>query len=338
MILTPCRVRSSVVTDLLNISMNLSNSTAASIIFGIILSMGAQSALAVPATKVFLNGAPTPVFFNDGDSFRVLAGPHKGTRARMKGFNTLETYGPVHKWGGWHYKELYVNSKMGTLNARNGVWHCSSKTFERDGYGRILWHCPGLARDQVRRGYAHAMTVTDEAADAELLKAQADAMKNKRGMWALGTPEYVLTSLHSFDEPRAKKGKNYNRVVSTRDGHSAKWLHDEIYPECSEVCRTAHEVEQSLISSAAKKLIDEGHTALSSFDPARLERLVGDYARLGYWPKIKDSAEVQSLLEERLPPMREEGAFGNAAAEKESCNIYVKFKRRYGNTRAECLR
>ena len=310
------------------------------LICGIGLTFGGQTAQAIPATKVFLNGIPTPVFFNDGDSFRVLAGRHKNTRARMKGFNTLETYGPVHRWGNWHFKELYVNSKMGTLNARNGIWHCTSKTFERDGYGRILWHCPGLALDQVRRGYAHAMTVTDQAANSDLLKAQHDAMKNRRGMWAHGVPNYILTSLHSFDESRAKKGKNYNRVVSALDGHSAKWLHDDVYPECTEVCRKVRHVEQTAITSAAKQLLDDvdSHEILRNFDPARLERLVGDFARLGYFPKLKDAEQVQTFLQERLPTMRDDGKFGTSAEKEESCNIYVKFKRRYGSTRAECLR
>ena len=70
------------------------------------------TAVAEPASQVFLNGVPTPVFFNDGDSFRILEGPLKGTKARLAGFNTLESYGPVHQWGGWHAKELYAIAKM----------------------------------------------------------------------------------------------------------------------------------------------------------------------------------------------------------------------------------
>ena len=44
----------------------------------LMLCVGA-SAQAEVATRVFLNGSVTPVYFNDGDSFRVLAGPLKGT-------------------------------------------------------------------------------------------------------------------------------------------------------------------------------------------------------------------------------------------------------------------
>ncbi len=99
------------------------------------------TAMAEPAAMVFINGTPTPVFFNDGDSFRVTEGSLSGAKTRLAGFNTLESHGPVHQWGNWHFKELYANAKMATLNARRGVWHCQSKDMKRDGYGRILLHC-----------------------------------------------------------------------------------------------------------------------------------------------------------------------------------------------------
>ena len=56
---------------------------------------------------------------------------------------------------------------MATLNARWGVWHCTSD-LSRDGYGRILWDCPDLAVDHLSKGLAHAMNVDDEPARAEL--------------------------------------------------------------------------------------------------------------------------------------------------------------------------
>ena len=71
-----------------------------------------------PQTMVFLNGKAVPVFFNDGDSFRVLSGSMKGSKARLAGFNTLESHGPVHSWGDWTVKEMYVLAKMATLHAR----------------------------------------------------------------------------------------------------------------------------------------------------------------------------------------------------------------------------
>jgi len=205
--------------------------------FGVVLGVAALLLAARvdarPASRVFLNGVPTPVYFNDGDSFSVLGGAHEGSKARLSGFNSLESFGGVHRWGSWSAQELYVNSKMATLNGRRGVWHCYSD-LKRDGYGRILWHCPDLALDNLRKGLAHAMTITAEPAAPELIEAQRLAQLEKRGMWAHGVPKYIVTSTHSNDEGYA--GKTYNRLISTEDGHSEQWLHNDNYKECEEVC------------------------------------------------------------------------------------------------------
>ena len=127
-------------------------------------------ASAEPRTRVVVNGEPAPVFFNDGDSFRVLDGKLEGTKARLMGFNTLESFGPVHQWGDWTHKELYVLAKMATLNGRRGGWRCDSD-LDRDTYGRALFDCPQLVLDQLRKGLAHTMTVTAESAAAPLVAA-----------------------------------------------------------------------------------------------------------------------------------------------------------------------
>lgn len=193
----------------------------------------AIDAAARPASRVFLNGVPSPVYFNDGDSFTVLGGPLAGSKARLAGYNTLETFGPCHRWGTWTTHELYINSKMATLNARRGVWRCTSD-MKRDGYGRILWDCPDLATDQIRKGLAHAMTVTAQPSPERYLVAQRLAVAERRGMWAHGVPSYVMTSNHSNDE--GYEGTTYNRLVSVEDGHSEKWKHSDIYKECQDVC------------------------------------------------------------------------------------------------------
>lgn len=290
-------------------------------------------------SRVYLNGVPTPVHFNDGDSFRVLAGEHKGTRARLAGFNTLETFGPVHRWGTWHEKELYVISKLGTLNARQGVWRCETKTFEKDTYGRILWHCRDLAIDQIRRGLAHALSVSYEPSDPELIAAQQDAIQNRRGMWAHGVPEYVLTSLHSASEGGGRDGRTYNRLVSSRDGHSAKWQHDNSYGECEWVCRQEMKVSQKLVKNAVEEIIVDpeiGGEALKLGDK-KLTQIVGDYARLGYFGGVDDD-EVAAGLEKKLLSLKEAGELGDRNATTGSCSLYVVFERRYGPTRPGCLK
>ncbi len=188
---------------------------------------------AKPEARVFLNGRPTPVYFNDGDSFTVLEGPIKGTKARLSGFNTLESFGPAHRWGTWDPHELYVIAKQAALNARQGEWHCESD-MNKDGYGRILWHCEDLILDDIRKGLAHAMTVTAEPASPKQLEMQKLAQGEKRGMWAKGIPPFILTSLHSADEGAG--AETYNRLISTADGHTEKWKHQDIYQDCQWVC------------------------------------------------------------------------------------------------------
>ncbi len=288
---------------------------------------------AEPVSKVFIDGAPTPVYFMDGDSFRVLTGPLAGRNARLAGFNTLESYGPVHRWGGFHAKELYHNAKLATYNGRKGIWRCFDM-HEEDVYGRILLWCPDLAVDQVRRGLAHAMSATPEPAKPMLIEAQADAIKHRRGMWAHGVPQYVLTSLHSINEP-GSKDYAYNRLVSTIDGHSAKWTHQEPYAECQWVCRTERVVDEALVAAAAKQVeVDLAGTVQAK--GAALQTLVGDYARLGYFSGLDDEVQA-SALSTLLDEYFAEGRLGPREELQGACNLFVLFERRYGPGRAECL-
>jgi endonuclease YncB( thermonuclease family) len=145
--------------------------------------LGALPASAEPASKVFINGRATPVYFNDGDSFKPMAGPYKGSQSRLAGYNTLESFGPVHSWGGWSEKEMWVIAKLATKHAQKGVWHCETDG-KKDGYGRLLMMCKDLAKSHIENGFAMAMSVNEDPADPELVAAQAEAIKNKRGMWA----------------------------------------------------------------------------------------------------------------------------------------------------------
>jgi endonuclease YncB( thermonuclease family) len=294
---------------------------------------------AEPATRVYLNGVPAPVFFNDGDTFRVLAGQHRGMRARLAGFNTLETFGPVHRWGDWHEKELYAISKMATLNARQGVWHCETKEFDTDTYGRVLWFCRDLALDMIRRGYAHALSIDYTPGDEEFLAAQREAIENRRGMWAHGVPNYLVTSLHSISEGGGRDGKTYNRLVSTWDGHSAKWQHTESYGECEWVCRKERNASIEQVKEAVEELIVDpkiGADALQ-LGEKKLLQIVGDYAWLGYFGGVEDQKLVEGIAE-RLDEMIAAKKLGDESSGVGSCGLYVDFERRYGMTRAKCLK
>ena len=67
---------------------------------------------------------------------------------------------------------------MGTYNAREGVWYVLRISVPT--YGRYLWVCPDVIGDQIKKGYAHAMSVTAEPAHPDAVAAQQDAIKNQR--------------------------------------------------------------------------------------------------------------------------------------------------------------
>jgi endonuclease YncB( thermonuclease family) len=297
---------------------------------------GASNAAAETATRVFLNGIPTPVYFNDGDSFRVLAGKLKGSKARLAGFNTLESYGPVHQWGTWSRHELSRYASLGTLNARKGVWRCTSD-MDKDVYGRILWDCPDLAVDQVHKGLAHAMTVTEDPADARLLVAQADAIANRRGMWAHGAPDFVLTSLHSTTENWGDK-KPYNRQVSSKDGHSWKFLHDHAIAECQSMCTPAKDPNAETIRAKAAALLADPalQAGLEGLTVESLADLITGFVTGGILGKLPKE-DTRYTLETALTRAISEGSLSESD-KPASCMVYVAFKRRYGATRAKCLR
>ncbi|MBU0550700.1 hypothetical protein KKF91_14430 [Myxococcota bacterium] len=297
-----------------------------------------SAAHAEPKTTVYLNGTPTPVFFNDGDSFRILEGQLAQSGTRLSGFNTLESFGPVHAWGQWTEKELKVIGKQATLNARRGVWRCFSD-MNKDTYGRTLWWCPDLAEDQIRKGLAHVMTITQWPGDSRLIEAQREAIAAKRGMWALGVPEFVLTSTHSKAEDPSMP-VHYNRLVSVVDGHSHPWPHQNEYKECEKVCwkSTKEEREARLIDRfwlqpqviAYRKLYDDANiqAILDAFRAgSKLEVVEGG---------LRDEQHRYDF-EKTLKKMKRDGWFDAAASDLEVCQIYTDFRRRFGMNKAACL-
>lgn len=183
-------------------------------------------------TTVLLDNEEVTVNFNDGDTFKVLDGKHARARVRIGGFNALEAYGPVHQFANSSAEYLYQTSKKATEMARNGSWTCTLEK-GKDSYGRLLAICDDLAIDLIKHGLAHAYSVDENPATAEYLAAQETAQKAKKGMWKYGVPSFIITSLHSADE---NVSNTYNRLISTQDGRSEKWFHNDNYETCEVVC------------------------------------------------------------------------------------------------------
>jgi endonuclease YncB( thermonuclease family) len=290
----------------------------------------------LPLTRVFLNGVPTPVYFNDGDSFRVMGGPMDGAKTRLAGFNTLESFGAVHSWGTFTMFELYVVAKQATYNARRGTWHCTSDLSE-DTYGRTLWYCPDLAVDDIRKGLAHVMSVDEEPGRIEYIRAQRLAIAERRGIWAHGVPDFVLTSLHAANEDPTRD-HTYNRIVSTVDGHSEPWEHDENYPECTTVCHQDTHVDPARVDAVTRQLREDQSlvTLLANIDNLHLAQAVSRYARTDEMPTWM-SEETAHALTAHLAPIKASGAFGTITTVQGACHLYVPFNRRFGIRRASCL-
>jgi len=181
-----------------------------------------------------LDGELTAAKWDDGDTFSVK--PARGgrkIRSRLKDYNTLESYGPVHQWGEWTGKELYGIAKQATEVARSQNWTCFS-TNQSGGYGRIVSDCPGLKRKLLAEGLAHVFVI-DREANPQDIQLQLQAIANKKGMWAKGAPEFIITSLHSADE-RRQKGNSYNRLCSSQTGIANVEEHNDYYTLCQNVC------------------------------------------------------------------------------------------------------
>jgi endonuclease YncB( thermonuclease family) len=185
---------------------------------------------------IVLNGEKTTINWTDGDSFKPKEGKFKGSGTRLQGYNTLEAYGPVHRWGEWTAQQLFELAEDSAAHAAMKTWECTTDE-NKDGYGRILVSCPELTKHMVLDGYAMVYSVEDKPVDPELLKLQQEAIKNKSGMWAKGAPKGVITSLHSLGEEDSKGATTaYNRVVDIRTGAALKRQHQKRYDTCEEVC------------------------------------------------------------------------------------------------------
>lgn len=285
---------------------------------------------------VYINGRRSIVHFSDGDSFRVYSGEWSGRGTRLGGFNTLESFGPVHSWGDWHPFELFIIAKKATKNAAQGVWHCTTEG-DVDGYGRLLLDCPDLAVSQISQGLAHAMNVDDTPSRPAYLRAQQEAIRERRGMWAHGVPEFVLTSLHSRDEDPTRDS-HYNRMVSVRDGHSERWEHMDTYPECSTQCAMEIRADADRVRAFARSLRERPDTrnAVAALDNLLLVELVDRYARLGQLPEYTEPATA-TVVEPILAEARSSGQLGSTQRVRGACHLYAAFTRRYGRERAACL-
>ena len=179
---------------------------------------------------VLLDGTETAVYWDDGDTFKVA---ETGASARLDGYNTLESYGAVHRFGPGE-DALFEIANAATTMAKSKTWQCTTQPGS-GGYGRIRVSCPGLREALLAGGLAHVFTVGDSAPKA-LLEIQRKAIQSENGMWKGGAPSGIVTSVHSLDE-KPNQTETYNRVVDPTTGQGTKRPHTETHKACAWVCQ-----------------------------------------------------------------------------------------------------
>jgi micrococcal nuclease len=178
--------------------------------------------------RVRVNGMDMVVSWSDGDSWTFLDGRFKGKDARLVGYNTLENWGPCHRWGDWTGEELLAIADRSTEVAASKTWDCSASG-KRDSYGRILVACPDAALHLIERGLAHVYAFKEEA-HPRLLLAQKEARLDERGMWEKGRPETLLTNVSATD------GGVWMSVIEARTGQWSGSSRQEDVTICGELC------------------------------------------------------------------------------------------------------
>jgi endonuclease YncB( thermonuclease family) len=185
--------------------------------------------LAEPNGSVMLDGVKTAVHWDDGDTFLV---PSTRLKARLDGYNTLESYGAVHRFGPGE-KALFGISKRATELARSQAWRCEIQEGS-GGYGRKRVDCPDLRKAMLEQGLAHVFAIGDDAEPADL-EAQRVGIEARVGMWVEGAPKGIVTSAHSLDEKPGQQ-ETYNRVMNLETGAAPKVMHKNVYAACDWVC------------------------------------------------------------------------------------------------------
>ncbi|MCB9646031.1 MAG: hypothetical protein H6730_05445 [Deltaproteobacteria bacterium] len=109
-------------------------------------------------------------------------------------------------------------------------------------------------------------------------------------------------------------GKTYNRLVSSVDGHSAKWLHENSYDECQDVCAMERVVSPEVIEAAVETLRNDTEMAdvVAQLPKSQLTQIVSDFSQLGWFRGVKDEA-IAKRITDRLTAMDAEGKLGGRA-------------------------
>jgi len=150
-------------------------------------------------------------------------------------------------------------------------------------------------------------------------------------MWAHGTPEFIMTSAHSFSE-EPLTAPVYDRFVHIASGKSMKWYHKTDYKECETVCYDPPRVLASQLPKLAKELAKQS----LSITPKKLANHIQEMNHSHSNTMLLNSGGGLTLSQ-AIERYANDNSLSTNRPEP-SCITYVNYKRRYGQGKAYCLR
>ena len=111
-----------------------------------------------PDANVLLDGVAVVADWDDGDTFAFIdANSGERVKARLSGFNTLESYGPVHRWGDWTGAELsnWRNRPVSEPEIVNGNANNSLAPVDMDGSASLAPISKPLSYERGWPMYSH---------------------------------------------------------------------------------------------------------------------------------------------------------------------------------------
>ena len=147
-----------------------------------------------------------------------------------------------------------------------------------------------------------------------------------------------MTSLHTAAEGGDPEDI-YNRMVSTRDGHSEKPVHQNTYKECEQVCATEKRAAKAPIDHVVRQMRGDPMLAplLASHSNLLLREFAVRYLRTDALPPYVNEEAVEPLSA-WLAVKKEAGALGPLTVQPSSCQVFTQFRRRFDEDKADCLK
>ena len=104
------------------------------------------------------------------------------------------------------------------------------------------------------------------------------------------------------------------------------------------MCQKTRDVDDNKVAAFAKSFFDHPDlkAIATEYDESALMALVSEFARTGISSKYKKT-EHRLKMEPLLARAQAAGTF-SSAGHPLACMVYVKFQRRYGASKAVCLR